>query len=130
MIVHLNLKPKMKNLVYGVVAMVVMSYTSSKLAMVPVGSWDYTITGTPSGDFAGTFTVTLDGDQYAAVLKSQAGEIKIDNPVYDKATKKLSGTFDFDGTPISLETTTDGDAMNGTVSAGAGSWPFKGTRKK
>jgi hemolysin activation/secretion protein len=120
----------MKKLVYLLLAFIVLACASSKLAMVPVGSWDYTITGTPSGDFAGVLIVTMDGDKYAAVLKSQAGEIKIDGPTYDKTTKKLSGTFDFDGTTIFFDTTTEGDAMNGTVSAGGGSWPFKGTRKK
>src|SRR5690349_24836257 len=85
----------MKKLVYLVFALIVLSCASSKLALVPVGSWDYTITGTPSGDFSGVLIVTMDGDKYAAVLKSQAGEIKIDDPKYDKATKKLSGTVDF-----------------------------------
>jgi hypothetical protein len=120
----------MKKIIYLLFALTVLSCASAKLALVPVGSWDYTITGTPNGDFAGVLIVTMDGDKYAAVLKSQAGEIKIDDPTYDKATKKLSGTFDFQGTTIFFDSITEGDSMKGSVSAGGGSWPFIGTRKK
>lgn len=98
--------------------------------MVPVGSWDYTITGTPNGDYSGVLTVSMEGDNYSAVLKSQEGELTLDKTKYDKSTKKLTGVFDYQGTPVDFESTTEGDAMKGWVSAGGGSFPFNATRKK
>ena len=120
----------MKKLIYFFVSFIIISCASTKLAMVPVGGWDYSITGTPNGDFSGVLTVTLEGEKYTASLKSQLGEIKFSETQYDKATKKLTGTFDFEGTPIEFESTTEGDAMKGSVSAGGGSWPFNASRKK
>src|SRR6185436_2856981 len=104
----------MKRFIYLSVSIIMLSCASAKLAKVPVGDWDYTITGTPSGDFAGVLSVTLADDQYSASLISQGGKIPLDKPVYDKKTKKLTGTFDYQGTLIDFETTTEGDSMKGS----------------
>jgi hypothetical protein len=121
----------MKKILVLFIALVMVSCASTKkMAMVPVGNWDYTITGTPNGDFSGVLMVTMDGENYMAILKSEVGEIKFDQTKFDQATKKLTGSFDFQGTPIDFESTTEGDVMKGWVSAGGGSWPFNGTRKK
>ena len=121
----------MKKLFILSATLIIISCASTKkLAMVPVGGWDYTITGTPNGDFSGVLTVTMEADAYGATLKSQAGEIKLEQTKYDKTTKKLTGVFDYQGTPVDFESTTEGEAMKGSVSAGGGSWPFNATRKK
>lgn len=120
----------MKKYLFLIALINVSCASTKKLALVPVGSWDYKITGTPNGDFSGVLIVTMEGDKYMATLKSEVGELKFTQTKYDQATKKLTGSFDFDGTPIDFESTTEGDAMKGSVSAGGGSWPFNGTRKK
>jgi hypothetical protein len=119
-----------KLLILSTTLIIISCASTKKLAMVPVGGWDYTITGTPNGDYSGVLTVTMDGDNYSATLKSEAGEIKFDQTKYDQVTKKLTGNFDFQGTPIDFESITEGDTMKGSVSAGGGSWPFNATRKK
>src|SRR5689334_21865388 len=103
----------MKKTSYLLFTILIFSCASAKLAMIPVGSWDYTITGTPSGDFSGVLTVTMDGDKYSATLKSQAGDLKFDETLYDKKTKSLTGNFNFQGTTIFFESITEGDNMKG-----------------
>ena len=120
----------MRNALTLFISVAVFSCASTKLAKAPVGSWEYTIKGTPNGDYSGVLTVSLEGEKYQALLKSQVAEIKFDEATYDKKLKKLTGSFYYEGNPIYFESTTDGDTMNGSVSAGGDSWPFKGTRKK
>lgn len=105
------------------------SCVSTKLATAPVGIWDYSITGTPEGDFTGDLIVSITEGSYAALLKSRVGEITLSNPTYDNGAKKLTGTFDYQGTTVFFESITAGETMTGTVSAGGSNFPFKATKK-
>lgn len=120
----------MKTLTSIALVIFMASCASTKMAQVPVGIWDYSITGTPNGNFSGDFIVSLADGKYAALLKSQAGEISLQDPLFDKSTKKFTGTFYFEGNTIFFESTTTGDSMTGTVSAGGMNFPFKAKRKK
>jgi hypothetical protein len=120
----------MKTIFILLLSLTVVSCASTKLAIVPVGQWDYTVKGTPNGDFAGVLIVSLNGEKYSAALKGQTGDITFDDTQYDKKLKKLTGTFYFQSNPIYFETIIEGDTMKGTVSAGGESWPFNATRKK
>ena len=109
--------------------LILASCASSKLALVPVGKWSYTITGTPNGTYNGVLKVTFADGKYAAVLNSSEGEITMRDVVYDKKIAKLSANFDFQGSIIFFETTTLGETMTGNVSTGGMNFPFKGTKK-
>ena len=52
---------------------------SGCLAVGPAGSWNYTVTGTPQGDFTGEMMVTKNEKGYAAKLSSKDGEIPFNN---------------------------------------------------
>ena len=120
----------MKTLSILALCILFTGFTSVNLATPPVGTWVYNITGTPEGDFTGDFIVSEEKEKYTAVLKSGDAQVPLVNPVYEKATQKLRGTFDYQGNTILLECVTAGDTMTGTVSTGDSSFPFKATRKK
>ena len=96
----------------------------------PSGSWNYTVTGTPNGDYAGTMIVTKNKQAYSAVLTTQGAEVPFTKFAYDPKTMKTSGDFDFQGTPIYFDALVKGDDMTGNMSADDSKFPFKATRKK
>jgi hypothetical protein len=96
----------------------------------PVGSWDYTITGTPNGDYAGTLNVTKIKKQYAATLNSQGSDLPFKKFAFDPKTKKASGDFDYQGMPISFGAMVKENDMAGNVSTDDAQFPFKAARKK
>ena len=121
----------MKKVIYLVGVLLIVSCASTKqLTSLPVGQWDFTITGTPNGDFTGVFLVVMEGEKYSASLKTQGSELKFDQTLFDQKTKKLTGSFYYESNLVDFESTTEEDSMKGWVSAGGGSWPFQATRKK
>lgn len=121
---------KVSTLTFAIITVLIMSCASSKLAIVPVGSWDYKVTGTPAGDYKGVLMVSYAEGKYTATFKGDAGELPLRDAAYDKKSKKLTGNFDFDGNTIFFDSITAGDSMTGSVSAGGASFPFTATRKK
>jgi len=103
---------------------------ASCASVTPVGSWDYTVTGTPNGDYAGILTVTKTKKQYAATLNSQGSDLPFKKFAFDSRTKKTSGDFDYQGTPIYFDATVTEKVMAGNMSTDDAKFPFKATRKK
>ena len=99
-------------------------------SVTPVGSWDYTVTGTPNGDYAGTMIITKIKKQYAATLNSQGGDLPFKKFSFDPKTKKSTGDFDYQGTPIYFDATVKETDMEGNMSTDDAKFPFKATRKK
>lgn len=108
----------------------VVALLSSCASSGPSGLWDYTVTGTPQGDYSGTLNVTKKDAGFAATLNSQAGEASFEKFSYDKKTSKTSGEFYFSGVPISFSATVVKDKMTGTMGTGGMEWPFAATKKK
>ena len=102
---------------------------TKKVAITPVGDWDYTITGTPNGDYAGVMTISEKENVFAAVMKTSEGELVFKNINFDKATNIVTGSFTYQGTDLAFNATLAGEALTGTISAEGYGFPFKGTRK-
>ncbi|AJP73932.1 hypothetical protein [Sphingomonas hengshuiensis] len=93
------------------------------------GSWD-TVTRSPMGDQQATLTITSEGDSFTGAYSGAMGttEIKDGRVAGDTLTWTLDITVPMPMT-LTCEATVDGDAMTGTVTAGAfGSFPMTGTR--
>jgi hypothetical protein len=123
----------MKNLFYVLALFVVASCATtktSKVEITPAGNWDYTITGTPEGNFAGVMTVTKTENQFAATLNANGSDLPIEKFMWDKATNKLTGEFYYSGTPVMFDGLMNGDEITGGMSAGGMNFPFKAVRKK
>lgn len=93
------------------------------------GSWN-TITKSPLGDQTATLTVASSGDSFTGSFIGGLGSVDIKDGKVDGDTLKWSLDISVP-MPMTLtcEATVDGDAINGTVTAGAfGSFPINGTR--
>lgn len=89
------------------------------------------VTKTPMGDQKSEFTVVVDGDSFTGTNVGATGSMSLDNGKVDgnKLTWTMNMTVPM---PMTLEgeATVDGDALTGSVKAGAfGSFPMTGTRK-
>ena len=89
------------------------------------------ITKTPMGDQSSDMTITVDGDTFTGTNAGAMGLMTLDNGKIDgdKLTWSMNMTVPM---PMTLEgeATVDGDAITGSVKAGAfGTFPMSGTRK-
>ncbi len=89
------------------------------------------ITKTPMGDQSSDMTITVDGDTFTGTNAGAMGSMTLDNGKVDgdKLTWSMNMTVPM---PMTLEgeATIDGDAITGSVKAGAfGTFPMSGTRK-
>ena len=124
----------MKNTLYFLLGILMLSScATTKTASVqinPTGNWDYSITGTPEGDFGGLMTVSRSSDAFTAKMIANGAELPLENFTYNEATKKVSGLLYYSGTPVSLDALLNGEEMTGLMSAEGMNFPFKATRKK
>ena len=96
----------------------------------PVGTWNYSVTGTPQGDYAGVMTISKINKGYSATLNSQGTETRFNKFNYIKEGKKTEGDFDFSGTNILFSAQLNKDQLNGTMSTSGMEFTFKATRSK
>ncbi len=124
----------LKNLLFFILsALVLSSCASTKSASTapsPAGNWDYSITGTPEGNFSGVLVIEQINDTYTAKMTNAAGDLAIEKYAYDKATMKMTGEFDYSGNLVLFYGLMAGDEITGSMSTGGMSFPFKATRKK
>lgn len=102
---------------------------TKKVVITPVGDWDYTITGTPNGDYAGVLSIVEKESVLSAVMKTNEGELPFNSAGFDKVTNIVTGKFTYQGTDLVFNATLAGEEMTGTISTGGYGFPFKATRK-
>ena len=93
------------------------------------GSWN-TVAKTPMGNQEAVLTVASSGDSFTGTFSGAMGNTEVKDGKVDG--DRLTFTIDITvPMPMSLtgDVTVDGDAINGTVTAGAfGAFPISGTR--
>jgi hypothetical protein len=98
--------------------------------MSVAGTYDV-MTKTPMGDQSGVFTVEVDGGSFTGMINGAMGSMDVQNGKVDG--NRLTWTMDMKvPMPMTLEceATVDGDALSGSVKAGAfGSMALTGVRK-
>jgi hypothetical protein len=99
-------------------------------SLSPVGSWNYTISGTPQGDFTGTLDVAKKDAGYTATMKTSDGELAFEQFTFDKKTAKSTGNFYYQSMGVNFDAAVTKDAMDGSVSLQGMSFTFKAARKK
>lgn len=97
--------------------------------MSVAGTYDI-VTKTPMGDQKGTFTVNVSGSSFTGAVAGPMGDMDVKDGTVDG--NKLAWKMDMKvPMPMELEceATVDGDAISGSVKAGAfGSMALSGTR--
>ncbi|HWK34931.1 hypothetical protein [Sphingomonas sp.] len=93
------------------------------------GTWE-TVTKSPMGDQKATLTVASDGDTFTGSYVGAMGSTEIKDGKVDGDTLRWSIDISIPmPMTLTIEATVDGDAINGTVTAGAfGSFPMDGAR--
>lgn len=97
--------------------------------MSVAGTYDC-VTKTPMGDQKSKFTVNVDGDTFTGQQAGAMGSMDVVDGKVDgnKLTWKMNMTVPMPMT-LTAEATVEGDAITGTVDAGAfGKMPMTGTR--
>ena len=102
----------------------------SSCAPGPVGIWNYSVTGTPQGDYAGVMTISKTDKGYAAKMAVQKDETPFNKFTYSKESKKTEGDFDFSEVNILFSALLNKDVLKGTMSTSGFEFPFNATRKK
>ena len=117
----------MKKILY--IAIVLSAFSCASIS--PVGNWDYTITGTPQGDYSGVMSITKkDKNTFSAQMKSQAGDLNFNKFTFDGKTKKSVGDFDYQGMNLNFDAALKENEMTGSISVQGMNFPFKATKKK
>lgn len=111
----------MKKSVYSlliIVAIAILSScasTKSAKENSPAGDWDYSIKGTPQGDFSGVMTITKTESGFTGQLVSGQGTLPFTSTRYFKEENKVEAEFDYSGMPVVLTGMITGTTMTGTV---------------
>ena len=125
----------MKKSVYSLLIISVIVFLSSCASTKsakensPAGLWEYTIQGTPQGDFEGVMTITKTDDGYTGQLATDQGTLPFTSTQYSKEENKISAEFDYSGMPVSLTGVIVGSTMTGTVSTSGYDFPLSATKK-
>ena len=103
---------------------------TSKVIITPAGEWDFSVTGTPEGDFVGVMNIAPLDKAYIAKMNVGGGEQSIEKFNWDEPNKKINGEILYSGYNVFLDATMEAESLTGTMSAEGMSFPFKATRKK
>jgi hypothetical protein len=108
-----------------------MSCASTKSAKEnsPAGEWDYSIKGTPDGDFTGVMTITKTDDGYTGNLATSMGTLPFTATRYLKENNKIEAEFEYSGMPVVLTGVITGPTMTGSVATGNYEFPLTATKK-
>lgn len=92
-----------------------------------LGTWLFSVTGTPDGDFKGEMNLSQSGNLLKGSIgtggsQSEIKDLKIVNNV-------LTGVFDFNGMSINMAGTFNGNAFEGKVEAQGYSFPITASKK-
>lgn len=95
----------------------------------PVGTWDYTVKDTPSGDGYGTLVFTKEKGDITGMLRSpEYGDSELSNLVIEG--EKLTAEIYLSGLDMTFEGTFEGDNLTGRVIAGTyGEFPLTAIRQ-
>ncbi|MEK6476466.1 hypothetical protein WJR50_02990 [Catalinimonas sp. 4WD22] len=120
---------QMKQAVFLLLTLAFLSACASsrQAANSPVGTWDYVVKNTPYGDVEGQMIIEQDGDGYVGEIRSQQGNINLNNVQINEG--QLTSTFMMDGNNLALEGAFEKDSFTGKVAAGSyDSYPITASR--
>lgn len=103
--------------------------TKSSKGNSPAGEWDYSIKGTPDGDFSGVMTITKTDNGYTGQLATSRGNLPFTATRYIKEDNKIEAEFDYSGMAVMLKGIINGASMTGTVATSGYEFPLTANKK-
>lgn len=92
-----------------------------------LGDWEFLVRNTPNGDVSGIMTVTRENDGFNAVLKSDMGDMPIEN--LSIAEDKLTGSFVVQDMMLDIKGDFKGNAFSGIITMDYNEFPVEMTKK-
>ncbi len=92
-----------------------------------IGTWNFTVTGTPDGDTKGEMIISQAGDILKGMIGSAGGQSEIKD--LKIVNNVLTGLFDYDGMSINMTGTFNGNSFEGKVDAQGYTFPLTATKK-
>lgn len=91
------------------------------------GTWNYSIAGTPDGDFKGDMVITKEADAYKGTIEASGQKVNINQFIIkDNA---LSGNFEYNGMLVNITGTFAGNDLTGKVEAQGYAFPLTAKKK-
>lgn len=92
-------------------------------ALGPAGTWEYSVTDTPEGDFYGNMVIEKSGDEYTGYLF--ANDAKIEFNELTVGEHEIEGTFYYQGNLLQLTGEISDESFTGQINADYESYPMK-----
>ena len=90
--------------------------TSKKAAYSPVGTWNYTVQGTPNGNITGKMIIDQAGDTYTGHIQSDMGKIPMEDLTIKG--KDMTSNLVVNGSPVTVQGAFDENIFSGKVKVG------------
>jgi len=92
-----------------------------------VGSWSYTVSGTPEGNVEGTMIIAKEGESYIGKLQGESGSMDLRD--VEISENEMKSKFSYQGYVLNLEGTFEGEQFDGKVVYDAyTTFPIKATK--
>jgi hypothetical protein len=92
-----------------------------------LGTWTFTVTGTPDGDTKGEMIISQAGNVLKGIISSGSGQSEIKD--LKIVNNVLTGLFDFNGMSINMTGTFNGNSYEGKVEAQGYTFPMTAAKK-
>ena len=92
-----------------------------------IGTWSFTVTGTPDGDTKGDMIISQSGNVLKGTISSGGGQSEIKD--LKIVNNVLTGLFDYNGMSINMTGTFNGNSYEGKVEAQGYAFPMTATKK-
>lgn len=102
--------------------------STKKVVDVSIGTWDYIVKDTPSGDAEGNFVIAKEGDNYVGTLNGEQGSIPLNDVTIEDGN--LTCTFDLQGYEILIKGTFEGTSFTGNASVDYNEFPMTATKRE
>ena len=114
--------------VWVAVVLLVASCAAKKIVDPAIGAWEYTVSGTPNGDYSGIMYIAKEGEMYTGKLTGDTGELSLDDVKIESG--KMTCSFSAQGYELDMEGTFEGESFTGDVLFDAYTkFPVKATKK-
>lgn len=92
-----------------------------------IGTWNFTVTGTPDGDTKGEMIISQAGNVLKGMISSSGGQSEIKD--LKIVNNVLTGLFDYNGMSINMTGTFNGNSFEGKVDAQGYTFPMTAAKK-
>ncbi len=92
-----------------------------------IGTWDFIVRNTPSGNAEGVISIEREGMLYRAIVDSGLGKMALDHVSIED--ERLKGHFRYKGFKVNVKGIFDENTLEGKLAVSLASFPLEATRR-